>query len=134
MLPEQQFLTKFENTSLDPRYFNHLGHLRIAWIYLKQYPTEQAIKKIAAGINRYATALGAPEKFHMTITIALAQIIASRINKYKALSWEDFVEVNQDLLVDAKQLLANYYSSNLIGRESARVEYLKPDKRDFDNA
>lgn len=131
MLSDREFIKEFEQTSLDPCYFNHLGHVRISWLYLKQYQTELAIDRVASGINRYATSLGALDKFHVTMTVALVRIIAGRMQESSTLNWPEFVQANPDLFNNAKKLLGEYYSFNLIESESARIEYLEPDKRDF---
>ena len=134
MLSDQQFLREFEQTCLDPANFNHLGHIRIAWLYLNQYPTQLATDKIANGIKRYAASLGAPDKFHMTMTGALARIIAKRLELHPDSDWHQFVQINQDLIRDAKRLVSHYYSQSLIESELARTEFLKPDKQSFQDA
>lgn len=131
MLSDRQFIQEFEQLCLDPVYFNHIGHVRIAWLYLEQYQTHLAIEKIASGIKQYATALAAPEKFHMTMTKALVYIIANRRQQSPNRSWQEFIQKNQDLISNAKELVSEYYSKQVIDSELARTQFVPPDKRNF---
>ena len=131
MLPDKQFIQEFEQAILDPVHFNHLGHVRIAWLYLHENNTEQAIQKLAIGIKRYATALGAPEKFHMTMTQALVYLIEERLKDQTSLTWQEFTQANPELLSDAKALVAEYYSEAIIESETARINFVPPDKKPF---
>lgn len=133
MLSDQQFIKEFEQLSLNPAYFNHLGHVRITWLYLNQHPIEQATEKVVSGIRQYATSLGAPDKFHMTMTRALVTIIANRCQSIANLSWNEFIEANQDLVNDAKTLLSVYYSDAALESEIARKQFVQPDKKSFCN-
>ncbi|MEP1742450.1 MAG: hypothetical protein ABJI60_15270 [Kangiellaceae bacterium] len=133
MLSDQQFIKEFEQLSLNPAHFNHLGHLRITWLYLNQHPIEQATEKVVSGIRQYATSLGAPDKFHMTMTRALVTIIANRCQPIANHSWNEFIEANQDLVNDAKALVGAYYSDAALESEIARREFVQPDRKSFSN-
>ncbi|MEM6724316.1 MAG: hypothetical protein AAF598_09780, partial [Bacteroidota bacterium] len=65
-----QFETAFRDLSLDPQLFDHVGHLRLAYIHLKQYGEDQAIENICQQIPAFASHHGAPEKYHCTLTVA----------------------------------------------------------------
>ena len=41
-ISHQQFLEQFENQTLDPNYFDHRGHIRLAWLYLNDATFDQA--------------------------------------------------------------------------------------------
>lgn len=74
-LPDNEFLKQFEAKKLPPEEFTHTGHLRLAWLYINQYELDTAIDKITHGIDAHASSLGAPDKFHYTITEALVRIM-----------------------------------------------------------
>jgi hypothetical protein len=78
-LSDETFIAQFENHTLSADYFDHLGHLRIGWLYLNQYDTNSAIERACTGIETYAQSLGAGDKFHFTITDATMRIMAKRI-------------------------------------------------------
>ena len=80
---DSDFLQQFEDHTLDPSHFDHLGHLRLAWLYLNRYELELAIDKVTNGISGYAASLGATDKFQHTLTEALVRNMADRIKTSK---------------------------------------------------
>ncbi|WDE10582.1 hypothetical protein [Thalassomonas haliotis] len=148
-LSDQEFMSLFKNLSLPAEYFDHKGHLRLAWLYLQRYPLELSIIKVAQGIKAYAGSLGAADKYHCTITRALVCIVAQRLSKVSPvqdtrkpaeaklltaglahkISWQQFISQNQDLLVDAFGVLQQYYSKQLLVSEKARKQFVQPDLR-----
>ena len=132
-LSDQEFLQKFENQTLDPEYFDHHGHLRLAWLYLSLFPLEQAIDKICAGIRDYAESLGATEKFNKTITIAIVKIMANRTSGTARNCFEQFLNENQPLLKDSLSVLLEYYSPEVLFSEHARIGEVKPDIKEFES-
>jgi hypothetical protein len=47
-LNDTEFLFQFENQTLDMRHFNHMGHLRLAWLYLSRYDVDTAVKLVCS--------------------------------------------------------------------------------------
>ena len=125
------FLQQFETKTLPPDEFTHNGHLRLAWLYIRQYPLETAIKKITQGINDYANSLGAADKFHYTITEALVRIMHQRIEQKPDDDFESFLSVNSDLISDALSVLYNYYSPDYLHSANAKIAFQQPDIRQF---
>lgn len=76
---DTEFLTMFENQTLDPVYFDHIGQMRMAWIYLHRYDLEVAIEAIGKGIASYAASLGASTKYHVTLADSIMRVMASCI-------------------------------------------------------
>ena len=126
-LNDQQFLEQFYALSLAPEAFNHQGHLRLAWLQLQQQDLEQAIDKVATGIQCFAQSLGASDKYHATITAALVRIMAARMAAQPGQDWQTFIQHNDDLLNCAYQLLLRYYSSERLTCDAARAAELAPD-------
>lgn len=126
---DRQFLWQFEQLTLPAEQFNHLGHLKIAWLYLSMSTTEQACDKACCGIRNYAASLGAATKFHFTITQALVLIMALRITKTEQTGgdWQAFVTNNQDLVDNALNVLYQYYSPDLLHSELAKNAWCEPD-------
>lgn len=127
VLSDNQFIDAFEQKSLSPDVFNHQGHLRLAWLYLQQYPLEVAIEKLNSGICEYANSLGAAQKFHFTLTTAITKIIYQRVQQSGASSFELFIAKNQDLLTNMQALVLTYYSESLLNSAAARVSFVAPD-------
>jgi len=126
-LNDQTFLRQFEDKTLDPVYFDHLGHIRLAWLYLSDNELEVAIPLICRGIQEYAESLGAHNKFHLTMTDAIVRIIANRIRRMNYRSWHAFQQHNADLVNDFRSVLHRHYSEEKLLSEEARVSLLSPD-------
>jgi hypothetical protein len=128
-LNDTEFLFQFENQTLDMRHFNHMGHLRLAWLYLSRYDVDTAVKLVCSRIQAYATSLGASRKFHLTITNALVRIMAKRRDNMQKKEWELFLLENQDLVNDAISVLDQHFSKGLLFSEQARTTLVQPDKK-----
>ena len=126
-LNDQAFLTQFESQTLAPIHFKHLGHLRLAWLYLSSNDVETSVQLVCSGIQAYAESLGASTKFHLTITDTLVRIIAKRINRMEEKTWKLFLDENRDLVEDAMSVLLQYFSKDLLFSETARISLIQPD-------
>ncbi|MGB0494900.1 MAG: hypothetical protein ACPGJI_00990 [Kangiellaceae bacterium] len=130
-ISDNDFIEQFENKTLDPRYFNHIGHLRLAWLYLNTNNLQDAIQTSCFRIKAYATSLGATTKFNTTITSALLEIMNKRMKSTDTGSWELFLQQNRDLVNDALSILSQHYSIELIFSEQARLCFVEPDLSPF---
>ena len=130
-LDDSAFMSQFEDCSLSPDNFDHIGHLRIAWLYISQYGSTKAIDLVCDGINTYAKSLGANDKFHFTITASLVKIIASSIKEQSTKSWQVFLQQNDDLVSDALGVLYRYFSKSKLHSELARTSLLEPDLQEI---
>ena len=128
-IDDQTFIREFENQTLNPEYFDHRGHLRIAWLYLSRYSLNEANQRVCRGIKTYAESLGATDKFNLTITGALVKIMAQRMEKGQG--WEDFIHSNSDLVENALAVLGSYYSDEVLFSEEAKRCVLEADVREL---
>lgn len=126
-LTNREFLTQFKHQTLNPVHFNHIGHLRLAWIYLNHHDVETSVQEVCSGIKAYAESLGANTKFHLTITDSLVRIMAQRIGAMEQKDWQLFLAQNQDLVDDAIAVLLAYFSRELLFSEPARISRIQPD-------
>ena len=135
-LTDRQFITQFEDLSLDPGYFNHLGHLHLAWLYLLEHDLDAALDRVCRGIKAYAESLGAADKFHYTLTDAIVRIEHQRmmllqqqlnVGSLNAGQWSDFIAANADLVNDGQKVLQQYYSPQLLATEQARLGRVEAD-------
>lgn len=130
-ISDKAFLAQFEDLTLDKIYFNHLGHLRLAWLYLQQENLETAINKVCVGIKAYAESLGAKDKFNLTITDAIVRIMAQRINTMPEKNWQLFLDTNRDLVNNTVSVLSQYFSLDQMMGEKARGKLIAPDLKDI---
>jgi hypothetical protein len=128
-MSDEQFLAAFLDCSLSPAGFDHRGHVRVAWLLLRRYPLDEAVAQTCAGIARLAAHLGVPGKYHRTLSEALVRLMACSGAATPSLSWEHFLEVNDPLLMDARGMLAGYYSHERLSSDEARNRFLPPDLR-----
>jgi len=129
MLTDREFLDMFRAGTLDPRDFDHRGHVRAGWLYLGELDLEGAIEQFVRDIQRYATGLGAAQKFHRTITEALLRLLASHLAEERQLSWRELIERHPIIVEDARGLLLRFYSPERLACQAARGEFLPPDVR-----
>ena len=127
ILEDDVFLSEFESLELSPDHFDHLGHLRLAWLYLRRHPMEQAVEKVASGIKAYASSLGATDKFQHTLTEAIVRIMASRPGIRSVQSLEAYLGANKDLVDNIWGVVNQYYSKELLQSRTARERFVEPD-------
>ena len=128
-MDNQSLIREFLAQRIEPAGFDHVAHVRVAWLLLEQFPFEQALQEFEAGAMDLATRAGVPEKYHATITRALMQIIAADRDGGALLCWQDYRDSGPAVLSDAKSTLLQYYSPGLIFGEPARLSWCKPDRR-----
>lgn len=112
--------------SLAPADFNHRAHLCAAWQCLSEAPLEAASLRFVGLIKGYVGHLGAEDKYHHTLTIALLRLIHARMAR--PADWADFAAANPDLFTNARGLLEQHYSPELLQSTAARRSYVEPDR------
>lgn len=128
LLSDDAFLAGFLAASLPPSDFNHIGHVRAAWLLLQRFPLERAVNDTCEGIERLARRLGVPDKYNRTLSEALVRLMAHGGGADPGLSWEDFLSANPDLMQDARSLLARHYGDERLHSMDARTRFLPPDR------
>jgi hypothetical protein len=93
--------------------FGHREHLELVWNYLRVYETEDAQRAMASAIKHVASAHGAPEKYHETITRCWVHLVAVHRAGSDADTFDEFIAGNRGLL--DRQLLDGHYSRSLLG-------------------
>jgi len=75
-LSDDALIAGFEAGTLPAASFDHVAHVRVAWVYLGRLPPEVALLRICAGIRQLATRVGHPGKYHATITWAYVALVS----------------------------------------------------------
>jgi hypothetical protein len=129
-MDDEELIAKFEDTSLPLERFHHEEHVRIAFLYLQQYPLIEVLTRFPAGLKRYASAHGKSGLYHETISWAFIFIIRERMFGADgvAQNWDEFRECNRDLFGSKKLVLAKYYRDETIGSARARERFVMPDR------
>lgn len=128
-MSDQDFLAAFLDSSMPPAGFDHLGHLRAAWLLLQHHPLEDAVEQTCQAIARLARRLGAPEKYNRTLSEALVRLMAQRGAADSRLCWAAFLAANTDLVADARGVLARHYETETLNSRAARESFVPPDRQ-----
>lgn len=129
---DSQFEQQFESGRLDPTLFSHEAHLRLAWIHIRRYGVEQAIRNLTVQIRGFAEGLGAHDKYNETVTIAAIRAVYHFMLKGTWSEFADFMAANSRLKTHFRELLSQHYSTDIFTSEKARRTYLKPELLPFD--
>jgi hypothetical protein len=123
---DAQFLAALEDCTLPAECFDHAAHVRAGYLYLCRQPFPQATATMCTTIVNYARALGKPDRYHETITVAFMALINARVHAQgDGGGWEEFRARNPQLLrPDA--LLAYYPRAVLASREARSCFTLLP--------
>lgn len=122
-LTDEQFLEGFEERAL--KSFSHQDHIRLAFIYARCGGVEAAVAG-ARKIREFAADAGAAGKYHETLTVAWARIIAHLAAASPGIAFPAFVKAHPEL--QDRGLLLRHYSEPRLWSEEARACFLEPDR------
>ena len=123
---DEDFLRAFEDLSFPADLFHHREHIHVAWLYLKSNDASRAAERMSEGIRRFANHHGATQKYHHTLTLAWMRLVASAlVETPEGYAFEQFIAAHPQLK-DAN-LLAKYYSKELLQTAAAREAWVEPD-------
>jgi hypothetical protein len=127
-MTDAELVDAFESATLPPAEFTHAAHVRVARWYLLHASTLVAIPRFRAALTRFATAIGKPEKYHETMTVAYMLVIADRLRGAADESWDAFAARNVDLLASPASVLAQFYPDEVLASATARTEMVWPEQ------
>lgn len=119
----------FEDRTVDPTAFGHRQHLYVAWCYLRALPLEEAIARYVAHLRRLVASVGAPEKYHATITWAYLVALHDAMAEHPALDFDDLLRVCPGLLDHENGVLAAHYDPEELASARARHRFVLPRRR-----
>jgi hypothetical protein len=122
-LTDAEFLAAFEDGTLEP--FHHRDHLRMTWLYLRAHGQEEAERRVAEGIQRFAAAHGKAQMYHVTITRAWLRLMEAALGHTPAGTFDEFAAAHPDLL--DKDRIYRHYRKETIGSARARAAWVEPD-------
>jgi hypothetical protein len=122
-------IARFENGEISPDTFHHADHVQLAFEYLRRYTAIEALHKFSAALQRFAAAQGKADRYHETITWAYLFLIRERMARAEPTQpWEQFSQLNADLLVWKPSLLDHYYRKQTLDSNLARKTFIFPDR------
>jgi len=126
-MTDDDFARSFEDCTLPNSDFHHRDHVRLAWIYLRQYPPLDALARFTAGLQRFAAFHGHPGLYHETITWAYLFLIHERMADSPAgEGWEEFAARHPDLVTWKPSILDRYYAPATLRSDRARRLFVLP--------
>lgn len=130
-MSDQEIIDRFESGDLPESGFHHADHVRLAFAYLREFPTLEAMQRFSAALKHFAALHGKTQLYNQTITWAYILLIAERIARSgeEEPDWNHFAEQNPDLLVWKGGILTRYYEDATLKSELARGVFIFPDKR-----
>jgi hypothetical protein len=121
-----QFQRAFEAGNVKPAEFNHLAHLRLAYVYLVEGGRASAEQRMRQALLTFLSANGVPAtKYHETLTRAWVMAVAHFMDRNSSASFAEFAS-NSTPLLDSKVMLT-HYSSDALFSERARAAFVEPD-------
>lgn len=125
------FESKFEKGNLPPSLFTHEAHLRLAYIYLRNYGEKKAAEKISREIEQFDRLHGRGDKFNKTITVAAIKVVHHFVGKSKSKDFKSFIQEFPRLKTAFKELLRTHYSRDIFTSKTAKVQFIEPDLLPF---
>jgi hypothetical protein len=121
-----EFLAAVEAAQWPGERFGHREHVRLAWLYLRRHGPREGYERIRGTIQRYATALGAPGKYHETVTRAWSAHVYRALRETPELEpFEAFQEAHP--VLRESRLLERHYRKETLEAEAARRAWVAPD-------
>lgn len=127
-MTDEAFARAFEAGSITPAQFDHLAHVRVAWVYVQETASlDEALSRMRDGIRRFAAAAGVPQKYHETITILWMRLLAEVRAAGASGELSDVLRAHPALA--DKDLPLQYYSRERLFSDEARGAWVEPDLR-----
>jgi len=121
-LGDEDFIERYETCALTA--FTHEDHLRMAFTYARKGGAGVAVGG-ARKIQTLAERLGAPGKYHDTLTVAWARLVAHLALRSRASSFEEFLGDHPQLR--NRHLMGAHYSRGLLFSPEAWDRFVEPD-------
>ncbi|MBU8900752.1 hypothetical protein DRW03_35715 [Corallococcus sp. H22C18031201] len=120
------FVAAVESATYPGAAFRHREHVRLAWLCLRAEGFVAGLERLRVLIRGFATANGAPGKFHETQTRAWAELVQAALDRAPRVdSFDDFLALHTEL-ADSRRLVRHYRPETL-GSERARDTWCPPD-------
>jgi hypothetical protein len=127
-MTDEAFARAFEDGTITPADFDHVAHVRVAWVYLREAASvEEALPRMRDAIRRFAAAAGASQKYHETITVLWMRLLAEVKARGASGELADVLRAHPALA--DKELPLQYYSRERLFSDEARAAWVEPDRQ-----
>lgn len=137
MTSDATFIKEFEAQRWPLERWHHRDHIRLAYLYLRMYPFNEAAAKLREGIRAHNSAHGIPDAptmgYHETMTIAWLRLVEAMLHEYgppppdttSGDTGEAFCDAHPEL--SQKKTLRLFYSKDRFMSPQAKTLFLEPD-------
>lgn len=128
-LDDATLLARFEHLEIAPSDFRHREHIRLAFALLRGADFGEAAVRFRAALKRFAAAIGAPAKYHETLTWAYLALVARCMDEGEYTGSFALLAAHPDLLDHQSGLLARYYDvAAITASPLARRVFVLPER------
>jgi hypothetical protein len=139
-MDDRDFLEQFERCTLPFDQWTHRAHVKVAYLYLRQYGFVAALGRVRTAIQAYNAAHDVPEGPHRgyneTTTRAMLQLVHVTMQAYERLlptaTADAFCDAHPQLL--SKHVLRLFYSPERRSHPEAKTRFVPPDLTDLPDA
>ena len=129
---DEAFVAAFHAHQFSNQGFHHRDHLRLAWVQIRRLGLERASEAVTSGIRQFAAQHGSAERYNDTMTRFWLQVVGNGISRHPELSFEELLAAEPHLI--DKSLPFRHWSSERIGRDDAKRQWVEPDLRPMPSA
>ncbi|SEL20444.1 hypothetical protein [Streptacidiphilus jiangxiensis] len=129
--PSPEFQALMGEVMAGAERFGHRQHVQLTWLAVRRHGVSTAADVVGEGIRATATAAGAPQKFHVTMTRAWVELVAHHAAALAeaADSFDAFARSSPELL--DRTLLSRFYRPATLAGDAARTGWVEPDLAPF---
>ena len=132
-MDDKDFLKSFEDLSLPFSQWTHRAHVKVAFLYLRDHPFNEALLRMRKGIKAYNAANKVVESatsgYNETTTHAFLHLIAATLAAYgEAMptpTADAFCDTHPQLM--SRNVLRLFYSPQRRMDPRAKTEFVEPD-------
>ena len=121
-IDDDQLLARFATNTLPA--FPHEEHLHVVFVKSGTAGEDETLAFIREGIIAMAVANGKPEAYHDTRTVAWTRLIVAKRSGFTG-TFDEFLDEHPELI--RRDLLSDYYSTDVLNSDVARATFLEPD-------
>jgi len=125
------FLNHWRAGTLPKNEWTHAAHVAVGACHVFDYPADEALQRIRAGIIHYNTCVGTANTehsgYHETLTRFWTGLIANLLRTLQSSSRLEFVSAALGLFGGDSALFRKYYSFDVVNDVRARREWIAPD-------
>jgi hypothetical protein len=130
---DHELLRQFEQRTLPFKQWTHRAHVKVAFLYLRSHPFDEALARMRAGVKAYNAANNVPEGpqrgYNETTTHAFMRLVDATMRAYGEMfptpDADSFCDTHPQLL--SKHVLRLFYSPQRRGQPEAKTRFVEPD-------